>query len=156
MSDVVRIVTESYPIEIKTASIQIPGGGSTTPDYYTAENKDVSTLLTGTVASRHTSGSGVIRASASDNGKHGVGLVQSAISQGVAGNIQTYGHLTLSDWSGVTGSTTLQALAQYYLDVSAGRLTATPPTTGGTITQLIGLALSPTVLEIRIDAAILN
>ena len=131
------------------------GGSSTTGDVYSAENKDAATVSAGMVVAVHSSGTGVIHANATTNSENGVGLAQADILTTVSGNIQTDGLLTLTDWTAVIGSTTLSAAAIYYLDTTDGLLTTMPSSTAGNVTQQIGIAVSPTMLEIAIQPAIL-
>ena len=88
-----------------------------------------------------------------------IGLVATtSIAASATGSVQSDGVLvaTIAQWDdvGVTGG--LVFGRQYYLDpATAGKLTATAPTTGGHYIAPIGRALSTTDLEITIGATIL-
>lgn len=130
-------------------------GGTSGPPSYSAENRSGSTLSAGAPVSVHFSGVGVVGASAADGSKPAVGLVQGDTAATFAATVQTDGPLTIGDWSAVTGTATLAARATYYLDTTTAGLTTTPPSTGGQVVQRIGVAVSPTTLEIRLDRSIL-
>ncbi len=89
-----------------------------------------------------------------------IGLCASAsIAAAATGSIQSDGVLvaTTTQWDAVAGTTGGLAFGtQYYLDpATAGKLTATAPTTGGHYLAPLGRALSTTDLEITIGATIL-
>ena len=81
-----------------------------------------------------------------------LGLMQSvSTASGVSGFVQTDGVLTAStaQWDAVAGTTGgLAAGTVYYLSATAGLLTATAPSTSGHYVCEVGMALSPTELEI--------
>ena len=82
-----------------------------------------------------------------------IGLVQAdSIAASSTGAIQLDGVLNSSDWTAVVGSTTLTSGATYFLDITAGKMTSTAPTSGY-ITE-IGVAISTTELAIDIKAPI--
>lgn len=82
-----------------------------------------------------------------------------SISASASGSIQTDGILaaTTAQWDIVTGDTGgLDAGAVYYLDpTTAGKLTATAPTTTSQYVVRVGKAISTTEMEISIEAPIL-
>lgn len=89
-----------------------------------------------------------------------VGLVKDvSIAASAVGNIQTDGILeaTTSQWDAVAGTTGgLAAGTTYFLSAAtAGKLTATAPTTVGQFVVKIGIALSTTKLEITLSQPIL-
>lgn len=89
-----------------------------------------------------------------------IGLVATtSIAAAATGSVQSDGVLvaTTTQWDAVAGTTGGLAFGtQYYLDpATAGKLTATAPTTGGQYIAPIGRALSTTDLEITIGATIL-
>lgn len=89
-----------------------------------------------------------------------VGLVYDAsIAASASGSIATDGVLsaTTTQWDAITGQTGgLTFGSLYFLDpATAGKLTATPPTTAGQYNTLVGFALSSTVMDINIDMEIL-
>lgn len=130
-----------------TISATVPG--------YTAENKDAGTLYAGMAAAVDASGVGVVKANATDNTKNAVGLMLATTTSTVSGEVITDGPLTLSDWSDATGATLLLAHTVYYLDVTGGMLTPTPPSTVGSVVQRIGTAVSTTTMEIEVAQSIL-
>jgi len=85
-----------------------------------------------------------------------VALVQApSIASGASGAYQTTGVLAAADWTAATGSATLTAGADYFLDPNvAGRLTTTPPSTDGQYLVFIGQAISATELALAIDRPI--
>lgn len=90
-----------------------------------------------------------------------IGLVaQTSISNGVAGDVALSGALTFASTTqvdaiaGTTGGFT--AGTTYYLDpATAGKITATAPTTAGQYVVEIGVALSTLVLRLSIKSRIL-
>lgn len=88
----------------------------------------------------------------------GLGLDASIAAAGV-GNIITSGILvaTTAQWDAVAGTTGGLAFGTYYfLDpATAGKITATVPTTVGQCVTMIGLAISTTELELDIQPPIL-
>lgn len=88
----------------------------------------------------------------------GLGLDASISAAGV-GNIITSGILvaTTAQWDAVAGTTGgLTFNTEYFLDpTTAGKITATPPTTVGQCVVLVGVAISATELELQIQPPIL-
>lgn len=83
-----------------------------------------------------------------------LGLVQdTSIAAAAAGNIQTDGVFiaTTGEWDAVAGTSGgLTPGVDYFLDSAApGLLTATAPSTTGEVVVNLGLALSPTELDIN-------
>jgi hypothetical protein len=77
------------------------------------------------------------------------------IAAGAAGNVMTDGVLSNADWTTVLGTTALTAGSLYFLDpATAGKITATPPTTAGQYAVSIGRALNTTDLLVKIRSAI--
>lgn len=88
------------------------------------------------------------------------GLVyDGSIAAGATGTIAQSGIMvgTTAQWDAVAGTTGGLAFGAYYfLDpATAGKITATPPTTTGQVNVLIGIALSATELELDICPPIL-
>jgi hypothetical protein len=83
------------------------------------------------------------------------GLVADAsVAAAASGVIATSGPLTSADWTSVTGSATLTSGALYFLDAStAGKLTATAPTTTGQFVVCVGIAIDTTTLLIDLNPA---
>lgn len=88
----------------------------------------------------------------------GLGL-DASFAAGAAGNIITGGILvaTTTQWDAVAGTTGGLAFGtEYFLDpATAGKITATPPSTVGQCNVLVGIALSTTELELQITPPIL-
>lgn len=124
-------------------------------EFYEAENKDSVTLNAGQPVATHSSGTGVVRANATDNSKPACGLVKTGSAAAVASKIQTDGLLTLADWTNATGTTALSAGARYYLSATVGLLTTTPPSSTGNVVQLVGKAVSLDTLRLEIEEEIL-
>ena len=59
-----------------------------------------------------------------------LGLADAAAAQGAYVHIQKEGVFVLEDWTAVTGTATLVAGTEYYLDATAGKLTSASPATG--------------------------
>jgi hypothetical protein len=118
-------------------------------------NQDTATIHAGRPVAVHSSGVGVVLATAADNLRAAAGLAVADAAPGAACIVQPGGVLALADWTLATGAPTLAARATYYLAATPGLLTTTPPAVAGQVVQTIGLALSPTQLEIRIDPPIL-
>jgi hypothetical protein len=173
---VVEVLTPA-PVEVLTIGLQGPTGatgaqgptgatGATGPQgpagsggagapTYSAENKDGVTIGLGAAVATHSSGTGVVRASAADSTRPCVGLATVGAAPTVAETVQTSGPLTVADWTAATGSATLTR-GPYYLDpATPGLLTATAPTAAGQVVQGIGYAVSPNILELDIQPPIL-
>ena len=154
------VIEDNSGVTVLTASAQGPqgpagAGGTGGAVTYSSENKDSVSLTIGAPLAVHTSGIGVIRANATDNSKHCVGLATVGVAVGAAETVLTAGPLTKADWTSVIGTTELVAKATYYLSASAGLLTNTPPSSGGNVVQAVGQAVSTTTLNIQIEPAIL-
>ncbi|HEY6025852.1 MAG TPA: capsid cement protein [Pseudolabrys sp.] len=83
-----------------------------------------------------------------------VGFVPSDIASAASGSVQTSGVLTLTtaQWDARTGgSGGLTFGTPYYLDVTAGKMTATAPSAVGQFVTLLGVALSTTQLRLLIQ-----
>lgn len=117
-------------------------------------NRSVSTIQAGQPCAIYSGGLGFVPANATDNTLMAVGLAQAAIAPTAAGIVQTSGPLQLSDWTAVTGTATLSPRAKYWLDVTAGRLTSTPPSARGNVLQPIGEAVASDTLLIQIQSEI--
>lgn len=85
------------------------------------------------------------------------GLVYAtSIAAGSPGAIIMEGLITLADWSSIIGSANLTANVPYYLSPStAGKLTATAPSTVGQYVQEIGFALDTTTMFVKPKSTIL-
>lgn len=88
-----------------------------------------------------------------------IGLVASVtVATTASGQAQAEGimSLTTAQWDAVTGlSGGLTFNTTYYLDTTAGKITATAPSTPGQTVVEIGTALSTTDLDIRLTSPIL-
>jgi len=131
-----------------------PGGGGGFTSIQ-MENKDVITLPAGTPVAAHTSGSGFIRADASNNNKNAIGITNEQINVGFSGEVLLTGPVTLADWTDITGTSNLAARGLYFLDTTAGMLTTTAPSSSGQAVQLVGKALAADTLEILVEPSVL-
>lgn len=118
---------------------------------FTAENKSGLTLTKGMAIANHSSGTGIVKANATDTTLQCVGLALETMLSAVSGNVQTEGLIELSDWSTVIGAVALSAKTKYFLSTTSGMLTSTPPTGAGQIVQVVGVAVNPTTLDISIQ-----
>lgn len=122
-------------------------------DVVSMTNANGSSLVIGTPVYVSVAGS-VNKAKADASGTSKItGLVRdTSVASGASGAVQTDGVLTATtgQWDAVTGgSGGLTAGSYYYVDPStAGKLTATAPTTVGQYVIFAGLALSTTDLDI--------
>lgn len=82
-----------------------------------------------------------------------------SIANAASGPVQTDGPMTATtgEWDAITGGAGgLTAGTVYYLDpATAGKLTSTAPTTVGQLVVEVGVAISTTILDIKIKAPIL-
>lgn len=71
------------------------------------------------------------------------------------GNVLT---LTIAEWDVVTGGSggLVRGIPYYLSSTTAGRLTATAPSAGGTLVAPAGVALSPTDMLVQISVALEN
>lgn len=130
-------------------------GGAGAGSQYEVENVSGSDILAGQAVSVHTSGVGVVLASAADNTKNCFGLAVASAEDTMSTSVQTCGPLSMSDWTAATGAATLSAHATYYLDTVAGMLTTTPPSAVGNVLQKVGRAASPNIMSIEPEVAVL-
>ena len=87
-----------------------------------------------------------------------IGFAAEGITSAATGTIQTDGILacTTGEWDAVAGTTGgLAAGTEYYLDATAGLISATAPTGSGSYVVKIGTAISATELEITIGDSVL-
>jgi hypothetical protein len=86
-------------------------------------------------------------------------IYDSTIAAAGVGNVAQSGVLvaTAVQWDAVAGTTGgLTFNTTYFLDpATAGKITATPPTTAGQCNVVVGTAISPTELELQIAQPIL-
>lgn len=128
---------------------------SSTPLSFSAENKDAATINEGMAVAPHPSGAGVILAVNTAMATAAIGLSQTTTAPTFSDTFQISGILTLADWSLVVGAATLSPMAVYFLGSTPGTLTTTPPSTPGSIAQIIGYAVAPDSMEILINPPIL-
>lgn len=146
----IQLDVNPQPIVLEITGVGVqgpPGGGSTN---FQANNKSVGTVLAGSPVTTHSSGIGVIPADATTSGHAAVGLMSANTAPTAVGAVQTSGPLYLDDWTLITGASTLQAKAVYYLGRDPGTLTTSSPTNNPDISQRIGVAVSPNILNIDI------
>ena len=82
-----------------------------------------------------------------DGTRQALGLVVADVADSVAGTVQTTGPFTLSDWTAVTGASTLTSSIYWADPVTHGMLTTTVPS-GGQIALPVGGAVSTTEIDI--------
>lgn len=142
------------PAELINSLVAGTSGG--TPMYYSAMNRDVVTFPQGSVLATHSSGTGVVLASAVTNNLNAVGVAALGVAPGSAESVQFGGCITLPDWSAVTGTAALSPRAVYFLDDSvSGGLTTVPPTRAGEVIQVVGRAVGANSLELEISQSIM-
>lgn len=121
---------------------------------YAAENKNGTTLLAGQPVATHTSGTGVVAASAANGTLPCVGLIVADTIASVSGDVRTDGIVTMADWSAVIGAVSLTR-GRYYLDpVTPGMLTQVAPTSAGQLVQAVGYAVDASRLDISFSTSI--
>ncbi len=84
-----------------------------------------------------------------------IGLATTDAGASGTGSYIAAGRVTLDSWAAITGTTLLTPGAIYFLSTVAGGLTATPTTTVGHTVVRVGVAISTTTLEVRIEPGIL-
>ncbi len=132
--------------------VRISATGSASAASYNAENKDASSVSQGMAVATHSSGTGVVLACAVDNTLPAVGLSQADTAPTFSTPVQVNGLMTLADWTAVTGTVTLSALAIYFLSPSTpGKLTTVRPVASGQVIQVVGKAVSSDTLELLFD-----
>jgi hypothetical protein len=131
------------------------GGGGGTADTFGGNNQEAVGLPAGTPVCVHPTGSGFLRASAADNLRNAVGLLASDAAAGAATEATLGGVVTLDDWTAVAGTTTLAPRAVYFVGVTPGTLTNTPPSAAGNVVQAAGVAVGPYSLDLTIAPPIL-
>lgn len=150
VASVQESVVNNATVELVTAAIQGPPGSSTeSVSTFSTTNKDASTIPAGGACATHSSGVGVVKANAVNGSKQCVGLMVEVAPSLSACVVQTSGPFELQDWTAITGTQLLSASAIYYLDVVAGMLTTTSPSAGPAVSQKVGKAVSPTILNIE-------
>lgn len=112
------------------------GIGADTKSLVTSENLAAGDIVnvwndTGTAKAR--------KADATAVGKKGVGFVLAAVTSPAAATVYFEG--TITGLSGLTIGT------EYFLDTTAGLITATPPAATGNVLQSVGIAISATELS---------
>lgn len=125
------------------------GGG------FSAQNKDSGTLPAGAPVAIHSSGVGIVGASAADASRPAIGILPAPVAAGFSGLVALSGPVTLADWTAATGATTLAARATYFLSATAGRLATTPPATPGQVVHRVGVAVAPDTLDVQVRSPIL-
>ena len=95
----------------------------------------------------------VMKAKADDDTKANVlGLAVAAAALDASVQVQTDGVLELADWTEAAGAAALAPGSDYYLDATAGLLTATIPASGNLV--YVGRAIAPQKLEISVQRPI--
>jgi len=119
------------------------------------ENKNGSDLVMGQPVASYTSGTGFVAASALAVATQSFGLLNEDVAATISGTIRFIGLITLADWTAVIGAATLAPRTTYYLSETPGKLTATPPTSLGSVVQQVGVAVTPTTLDVAIKQSVL-
>ena len=95
----------------------------------------------------------VMKAKADDDTKANVlGLAVAAAALDASVQVQTDGVLELADWTEAAGAAALAPGSDYFVDSSAGLLTATIPASGNLV--YVGRAIAPQKLEISVQRPI--
>jgi len=131
-----------------------PAGPADPTNNLATINKDSAALVAGQVVAAHPSGTGVQKAHAAP-GYEAVGLAKAPAAANAGVTVQLEGQFQLADWSAITGTTTLAARATYFLSPTSGQLTTTLPSGAGQIAQIVGVAVAPDTLDLRIGDSIL-
>lgn len=117
---------------------------------------DFAIIKRGQLCAVQQSGSGVIRAVASNALAAAIGMASLQIDPGQNSFVQVGGLYHLDDWTAVVGFRQLFAGSNYYLDsATPGNMTRSPPSKVGDYLQLCGVALTPNDFLLAIGAAIL-
>jgi hypothetical protein len=132
--------------------IEFSSGGTATLD---EENKDSVTFDIGMLVTQHSSGSGVVRASAATNINHAIGMALELTAPTFSGKIEPGGMIELPDWTAITGTVALVRGYYFLSATSPGKMQTTPPTAVGQVVQSVGYALSPTQFQIQPQVPIL-
>lgn len=82
------------------------------------------------------------------------GLMLDDVLSGFTGQYISDGQIEQIDWTAVTGSSTLDKGAIYFLDEFAGQITTVAPTAAGQYVIRVGRAQSETILDIEISQPI--
>lgn len=126
-----------------------PGPPGPAAPTYSAENQTLITLRVGRVVAAWPGGTGVWLADATAPNAAAVGIAISEALPGFNVDVQTKGPLVLLDWTECVGAANLTQSASYFLDpANPGMLTATPPGGAGNRSQRVGVALTPSILDL--------
>lgn len=120
------------------------------PTVTTAENKDVDTIHCGSPVAAHSSGAGIVRASSVAPGAFAMGVSIVTRVKQQACDVIVGGVVRQDNWTNVTGTVFLVPRATYFLSHAPGQLLSVPPTTAGTLLQVVGTSVSETELAVRI------
>jgi hypothetical protein len=117
-------------------------------------NRDAPTQA-GFALAGHSSGYGVVLASAADNNLPCLGLARNGVGTDQPQVVQSGGFFYLPDWTAVCGTPLLQPRGIYFLDVVPGKLTLVPASTPGTVVQLIGNVVTADTMALTIGRSML-
>lgn len=155
--------TARAPLVLNNGEIQQLQAGDTlnapiTQAVQVSQTADATTVAGNIVYTTTADHFGLAKADAAGTSKP-LGFATAGIASSASGIIQTDGilALTTTQWDAVAGTTGgLTAGTDYYLDpATAGKITATAPSTTGQYVVKVGRALSTTELDIRIRDRIL-
>lgn len=116
-------------------------------------NETNSTIQMGTPLTY--TGTGVVKASASNISSQCFGFSSEDINQNSSGKVIFSGIISLPNWTNFVGSISLVKNRYYFLSSAAGKLTLVPEESSGNIAQIIGFSISSTKLKININLPIL-
>jgi hypothetical protein len=120
----------------------------------TAANVSGGPLAAGMPVAGSPGGTGLVAALASATATSAIGIMASTTAAGQQGSAIRGGLITLADWTAVAGTVALVPLAIYYLGVTSGTLTTTPPSGAGQVVQQVGIATSTHTLGIGVGPPI--
>lgn len=124
--------------------------------YLSTTNKNASTMIPGCPVYALAAGTGVDRADANGTAplSYPIGLNTASVAADGAALVQKVGWLTLTtaEWDAVASTSGgLVAGKEYYVSGTVGLITSTVPATTGDHIVSVGIALSTTVLDIKIQ-----
>lgn len=80
-----------------------------------------------------------------------VGFISSGATANNTATMLTEGSILLADWTSVIGSASLTPGATYFLDTTAGMMSATPPTGDGEVVVTLGIAITTAKFDIEVN-----
>jgi hypothetical protein len=117
-----------------------------------AENKNGAIMIRGQPLAKHSSGAGVVLASAIP-GKTCIGFCSRDADVGFGTRVRSTGIITLTSWLDITGTIELLPNVTYFLSPLSGKLVTEIPNTG--IAQSVGSAADTQTMLIKLGIPIL-